>query len=90
MSRYRFAITPPKYPAPDHRRCDALAKPSDHPQHEWEHDFHRCRLFARWWRDGRQVCWQHFEMPKVQYADGCGDRVGAYRAAMARALGDEP
>jgi hypothetical protein len=23
-------------------------------------------------------------------ACGCGDRVGAYRAAMARALGDEP
>lgn len=23
-------------------------------------------------------------------APGCGDRVGAYRAAMARALGDEP
>jgi hypothetical protein len=26
----------------------------------------------------------------VDAMDGCGDRVGAYRAAMARALGDAP
>jgi hypothetical protein len=89
-ARDRFAIPPPRYPAPDDRRCDAIAKPSQHPLYDWEREFHRCRLFATWWRDGRQVCTHHFRSPTIKYTPGCGDRVGAYRDAMARALGDEP
>jgi hypothetical protein len=68
------------FPAPDDRRCEAIATGTGD----------RCSSFAFWWcrRDGRQVCTHHFRAPSIKYADGCGDRVGAYRDAMAKALGD--
>jgi hypothetical protein len=78
------------FPAPDDWRCDAIAKPSQHARRDWHHGFHRCGRYAHWWCDGRRVCRQHFEMAQVRYAPGWGDRVAAYEAAMAKALGDEP
>jgi hypothetical protein len=65
-----------KYPAPDIKRCDAVAIDSGE----------RCRRYATCWRDGRQVCTYHFERGLNSYT--CGDRVGAYRRVLARALGD--
>jgi hypothetical protein len=59
--------------------CDALTA--------WGH---RCENLARalYFRDGRMVCKQHLKQPVPAYS--CGDRVGAYGATMALALGDEP
>jgi hypothetical protein len=65
-----------QYPTSDIRRCDAVANASGE----------RCKHYATWWRDGRQVCTHHFERGLNLYT--CGDRVDAYRRAMARALGD--
>ena len=66
------------FPAPDDRRCDAIAADTRD----------RCAHFATWFRDGRQVCFGHFRKPTIKYADECGDRVGAYREMMALALRD--
>jgi hypothetical protein len=68
------------YPAPDQRRCDAIATDTSE----------RCSHFAGWFRDGRQVCTHHFKSPAINYANGCGDRVSAYREMMALALGAAP
>ncbi|WP_426615364.1 hypothetical protein [Bradyrhizobium sp. McL0616] len=43
-----------------------------------------------WWRDGQQFCGQRDDMPNVRGVPGCGDRVAAYEAVMAQALGDAP
>lgn len=65
--------------APDTKRCDAIATDTDS----------RCRKFATWFRDGRQVCTSHFRRDEIEYAAESFDRVGAYAATMARALGDD-
>ena len=77
-----------RYPAPDDRRCEAIAEPQG--PYDWNEDTHRCGRYALWWcrRDGRQVCPQHLEKPNVKYARDGADRAGAYREMMALALGD--
>jgi hypothetical protein len=79
MNRGIVRIPNPKFPVPDLRRCDAIATGTGD----------RCSHCAVWFRNGRQVCPQHFTKPSIEYAPGCGDRVGAYREMMAQALGDE-
>lgn len=67
-------------PAPDWRRCDAIAKPA-----------HRCSNYATRRREGYQLCWQHFEQANVRYSPDAHRfrRVHEYAAMMVVALGDD-
>jgi hypothetical protein len=62
-------------------RCDALIKSGD-----------RCGRvnLGLWFRDGRHVCKLHLKQSACNIKYFCGDRVGAYGATMALALGDDP
>lgn len=81
-------------PAPDWRRCDAIAKAAESPSVNgpWNARAHRCGHYATRQRDGYQLCPQHFQLAGVRYAPDAHRlrRIHEYAAMMAAALGDEP
>jgi hypothetical protein len=71
-----------KFPAADHRRCDALTDP------RFGSPNYRCTFAGHYFRDGRWVCWAHREVLAVRYA--CGNRFEVFAEVMERALEPAP
>lgn len=58
----------PEYTAPDELRCDALVR-GRKGWPDWAQQDHRCPPKATQSRACKSVCWQHANLPELEYVN---------------------